>query len=202
MLRGIKPQVHRLPAGAWLARVYFAGGDHPTHWSRFRSFGPTQARFDHQLPDAAGAACEQTRSILYAAADGRTCLAEVFQDTRRIDRARNAPQLAVFRTRTALDLLDLTGSFTTRCGASMALNSGPRSRARPWAQAFYEAYPELLGLYYGSSMHGNAPAMALTDRAAALDPFRADPEFDRALADDRLLPLLKNAAADVGYALR
>ena len=194
--------VRTLNAGTVLARVYFTGGAFPTRWDVFRRFGPTNARYDHHLADAGGAAIEQDRSVLYAAADARTCLAEVYQHTRRIDRVRDAPWLVIFALRKPLRLLDLTGSYPTRCGASMAINTGPRARARAWAQQFYEQHDRLHGLYYASSMHANRPAIALTDRATAKSVLPPHPQFNRALADDLLLDVLKHAAADLGYGLR
>ena len=83
----------------------------------------------------------------------------------------------------------------------MAINSGNRVRARAWARAFYAAYPDLHGIYYGSSMNGNQPAIALTDRAEALAALAEYPEFNRPLADDALLDVLKHCANQLGYAL-
>ena len=194
--------VRTLDAGAVLARVYFIGGAYPTRWDAFRRYGPTNARYDHHHADASGNAIEQDSSVLYAAADARTCLAEIFQHTRRIDRVRNAPWLAIFALRKPLDLLDLTGSYPTRCGASMAVSTGLRARAREWARRFYDQHDHLHGLYYASSMHANQPAIVLTDRAAALGALAEHPQFNRALADDLLLDVLKHAARDLGYALR
>lgn len=194
--------IRTLDAGTTLARVYFVGGAHPTRWDVFRRYGPTLARFDHHLPDAGAGAVEQERSVLYAATDARTCLAEVFQHTRRIDRVRNAPWLAVFALRKPVRLLDLTGSYPTRCGASMAINSGPRAPARAWAQRFYDGHRDLHGLYYASSMHANQPAIVLNDRAVTISALPAHPQFNRALADDLLLDVLKHAAMDLGYGLR
>lgn len=194
--------IRTLDAGTTLARVYFTGGAHPTRWDVFRRFGPTNARYDHHLPDAAAAATEQDRSVLYAATDASTGLAEVFQHTRRIDRVRDAPWLVIFALRKPLLLLDLSGSYPTRCGASMAINTGPRARARAWAQRFYDQHDRLHGLYDASSMHANKPAIVLTDRAAAKGALPPHPQFNRALADDLLLDVLKHAAADLGYGLR
>ena len=42
--------------------------------------------------------------------------------------------LVVFDTAAPLKLLDLTGDFVTRMGASMAIHSGSRIRAREWAR--------------------------------------------------------------------
>jgi hypothetical protein len=200
-LRAIERDTVSLARGTALARVYFTAGPHPTRWNQFRRFGPTNARFDHHAADARGQPVAQARAILYCAASAVTCFAEVFQETRRIDRVRKAPWLAVFRLERDLELLDLTGPYPTRAGASMAINSGNRVRARAWASAWYEAFPDLHGIHYASSMNANEPAIALTDRAEKLEPLAAHPEFNRPLADDALLDVLKHAAARLGYGL-
>lgn len=188
------PELKRVPAGTVLWRVYLRGGPHPTSWSQFRSYGPVPSgRFDHHDPPPH----RQERAILYAAIEGPTCLAEVFQDTRVIDRHRNDPWLAAFVTAGALDLLDLTDTWPTRVGASMAINSGPRSRAQHWARAIYDAYPVVHGLYYPSSMDGSRPAVALFERASAAIP--KHPQLNRALAEPPLLVPIANAAARFGY---
>ncbi len=199
-LRDITPQTLLLPADTKLARIYFAAGPHPLHWNQFRSFGPTAARWDHHLPNAHGAGVEQARAVYYCAPDVDTCAAEVFQTTRRIDRTRNAPGLVVFALREAVTLLDLRGTFATKIGASMAIHSGPRSRARAWAREFYDAYPDLQGLYYGSSMNGHAPAVALNERAQRAMP--EQPQFHRALNDDMLVEVLQQIALRLSYGLR
>jgi hypothetical protein len=144
----------------------------------------------------------QSRGIYYAARDAKTCLAEAFQATRRIDRVFQAPWLVVFETLGDLKLLDLTGDFATRMGASMAIHSGSRGRARAWARDLYEAYPEIQGILYAASMHGGRPAMALNERVLTAPLFPDHPLFHRALADDVMLDPLRHAAHDLGYALR
>jgi hypothetical protein len=141
----------------------------------------------------------QDRRILYVAAQIRTCLAEVFQRRRHIDTSFGHPWLVGFALAAPLRLLDLTGAWPTRAGASMAINSGPRPRARRWSRAIYVAYPAAQGLYYASSMDGNAPAVALFERAAPALP--AHPFFHRALADQLLQPALAGAAEELGYTL-
>lgn len=201
-VRSVPAVVRTLPQGTTLARIYFSGGLHPVRWNEFRHYGPTNARFDHHLPDRHGAPSEQRRSVLYCGGNALTCLAEVFQQTRRIDRVRDAPWLAVFELRRTVRLLDLTGVYPTRAGASMAINSGSRVRAREWACRFYEACEDLDGIHYASSMHANEPAIVLNDRAEIDLCLPPHPRFNRALADDALLDVLKHAAVTVGYALR
>ena len=201
-IQNTPPEVRTLPKGAVLARVYFSGSARPTRWNEFRQYGPTNARLDHHLLDKRGEPWVQERSVLYCAGNAVTCLAEVFQQTRRIDRVRDARWLAIFELQRSARLLDLTGTYPTRVGASMAINSGSRVRAREWAQRFYEAYEDLHGIYYASSMHANQPAIALNDRAEKTQTLPAHPRFNRALADDALLDVLKHAAAALGYGLR
>jgi len=199
-LRDIAPETFVLPADTKLTRIYCATGPHPSHWNQFRSFGPTAARWDHHLPNARSAGFEQKRAVYYCAPEVDTCAAEVFQSTRRIDRTRNAPGLVVFALREAVTLLDLRGTFATKIGASTAIHSGPRSRARAWARELYDAYPDIQGLYYGSSMNGHAPAVALNERAQRAMP--EQPQFHRALNDDMLVEVLQQIALRLSYGLR
>ncbi len=52
-----------------------------------------------------------------------------------------------------------------------------------------------------TSMHANAPATVVTDRAEVLDVILKHPSFHRALADPVLLTILRNAARMLGYRL-
>jgi hypothetical protein len=177
-------------------RVYARGGDHPGVWNGFRRYGPVDtARFDHHLPPPR----EQERAILYAARDIPACLAEAFQATRTINRTRRAPWLVGFRTAAPLPLLDLHSAWPTRAGASMAIASGRRDRARRWSQAIYAAYPAAQGLWYPSSMYAARPCGALYERAAGALPAR--PSLHLALADPRLDAPLQHVAADINYRL-
>jgi hypothetical protein len=184
-----------IPAGAITWRIYFAGGSHPSTWNGFRFFGPLHARFDHHVPPPD----LQTRGILYAADGATTCLAEVFQATRVVDRSTRSPWLVAFRLARDVELLDLTGVWPTKAGASMAINTGPRPRARRWSAAIYAAYAHVDGLFYASSMHANRPAFALYERAQSTMP--ATPVFHRPLADPSLLNRLAAAATRLGYGI-
>ncbi len=203
-LAALPPLLRSIPAATRFGRIFSRGGTHPVGWNDLRHWGPTAARFDHHLPDAGGAPWLQPRGILYAAgaaAPGALaiCAAEVFQSTRIIDSRRNDPWFAVFATARALSLLDLGGLWATRAGASQALASGPRPRARRWSQAIFAAYPQIDGLYYPSSMAGGGAAVALYERAA--DALPAAPLFHRSLADPALSAPLSHAAQAIGYGL-
>ena len=114
-------------------------------WNAFRFVGPVNARWDHHLPKAEGPELQE-RGIYYAARDAKTSLAEAFQQTRRIDRAFRAPWLVVFEIVSPVLVLDLSGDFATRMGASMAIHSGNRERARGWAGDLYAAFEDIQGI--------------------------------------------------------
>jgi|TARA_R110000772_G_scaffold68025_1_gene150691 hypothetical protein len=199
-LRAIPPVLHHLPQGTTMARLCFVGSEFSTSWDTFRFYGPTTSRFDHQLPDEQGRARVQDRGIMYLATGEEaipTCLAEVFQATRLIDRRARDPVLSGFNLAGDLTLLDLTGPFATAIGASMAIHSGPRPRARRWAQQLYEAYPDIDGLLYCASMYGNAPAVALFERGARAIPKR--PVFHRELRDAVMANILTETGRVIGY---
>ena len=172
-LARLTPPTIIIPGASRLARVYHAGGRHPMTWNAFRHAGPL---------------------IYYAARDAKTVLGEAFQGTRRIDRAFRSPWLVVFATTAPLSVLDLTGDLAT-C-------SGSREQVRGWARDLYEAFKDIQGIQYASSMNGGAAALAFNERALKLPLFAAHPLFHRALADDVMLDPLKHAAQALGYALR
>ena len=196
-LRDVAPcqsEVFVLEAGTPVWRLY-CRRPHGTSWSAFRHAGPSvHARFDHHLDERTG------RSILYAADHPATCIAEVFQETRAIDPyAANVPRLAEFAFVADLRLLDVAGPWITRAGGSMAINAGLREAARRWSRAIYEAFPDIHGLRYASSMHANQPCYAFYDRAA---PSTASaPLFDEQLSHPELETLLDDAARTLGYTL-
>ena len=194
--------VRLLKPGMWLARIGFAGGDHPSAWSQLRHWGPGAGRFDHHLPDENGQPHQQQRGILYAAADYRTCIAEVFQQTRVVDVTLRLPYLAVWQNTAILQLLDLTGAFVTRMGASTAIHSGNRGRTRQWAQVLYAAWRELDGISYCSSMNGNAESFALNERALAKHPFPDRPASLRMLGDPLMANEMDDAAWRLGYIVK
>jgi len=152
---------------------------HPTTWREFRFDGPPpSARFDHHVAD-------ERRGLLYGARALVTCVAEVFQGSRLVDRVGADRCLAGFRLTRSVRLLDLTGA---------------RSRARAWARTIYEAYPRIEGIWYPSSMHGGNPALVLFERAETALP--STPDLDVPLSHPGLLPDLVRAAGSLGYLIR
>jgi hypothetical protein len=196
-LQAIRPAYRRLATGATIARIYPRGGRFPTTWRAFRHHGPlANARFDHHDPDRAG----EQRGVLYGAQDLGTCVAEVFQETRVVDRTADDRCLAAFQLTRPVRLLNLTGDWPTRAGASQAISSGPRGRARAWARAIYDAYPSVDGLRYRSSMRRGQPAVVLFERAEDAVPDVV--ALDIPLSHPGLLPDLARIANELGYLLR
>lgn len=179
-----------------LFRVYFQGGMYPMVWNAFRHYGPTESRFDHHEGPPPTL---QARGILYAAEKVDICLGEVFQDqnTRNIDRVRNGPWLVGFKLARDVRLLDLCGAWPTRAGASQAISSGQKARARRWSRRIYEDYPSIEGLCHISSLDGSRRCVTLYERAQ--DALPVAPDFHRALADPTILPIVDAAALRFGY---
>ena len=122
LLESLHPQVRTIPAGSVIWRVYFRGGLHPTNWKDFRHVGPIDARFDHHEENES---TRQDRAVMHGADHPTTCLADVFQKTRVVNRWHNDPWLVGFETGNPVRLPDLTGTFPTRAGASIGTDDGP-----------------------------------------------------------------------------
>jgi hypothetical protein len=184
-----------------LSRIYLAGGRYPSHWNDFRTVGPVAAaRFDPHPPTADGEPVDVPGcGVLYAAVELQTCLAESFQASRVVDRRTGRPWLVVFRSTRVLRLLDLTGTWPTRAGASQAISSGPRDRARSWARAIRSAYDDIDGVWYRSSMDRGQPAICLW--APARDAMPASPWAHLPLDAPGLTLPLARACRAVGYQL-
>jgi hypothetical protein len=182
-----------------LVRMHRSAGDHPAHWRDFRTVGPVAtARFDPHPVTGDGVAREASGyGVQYAGLSLRTCVAEIFQGARVVDRRTARPWLVVFKPTRPLHLLDLAGTWPTRAGASQALSTGPRDRARAWARAMFAAYDDIDGLWYRSSMDGGKPAVCLWERAR--DALPADPWAHVPLDAPSLLLPLTRAARKLGY---
>jgi hypothetical protein len=190
---GVGPDVTLLAGGSQWWRVYFAASAHPAAWNTFRNVGPvTTARFDHHLPPAA----VQARSVLYAAELGPICVAEVFQDRRRVSFDAE-PRLAAFTLARDVKVLDMTGLWPTRAGASQGIVSGPRARSQRWARTIANLF-DVEGILYRSSMHGCDLAIVLWNCPDALPPA---PDFDAPLTDPRLTSTLHRCAQSIGYSV-
>lgn len=148
-----------------LVRVFTALGNHPQFWNEFRYAGPlAHGRFDPQQPlNGSGPSADTQAGVLYFSLSVRTSIAEVFQTTSTVDRTTRSPHLVVLRPARTLRLLDLTGLWPTRAGASQEISSGPKKVTQEWTRVIRAAHPELDGVWYRSSMDSGDPAIALWD---------------------------------------
>ncbi|MDR7300380.1 hypothetical protein JOF55_000561 [Haloactinomyces albus] len=191
-----------LPVGTRLSRVFTSGGNHPQQWDTFRYAGPLpHARFDPHLPSTQGGpTVTREHGVLYFSLSVRTCIAEVYQATSTVDRKTRAPQLVVFRSRRTLRLLDLSGLWPTRAGASQAINNGPKERTQAWARCIRAAYPELDGLWYCSSMDAGHPSLCLWDPPGG-DALPESPDVLLSLDDPGLDVPLGRICTELSYTL-
>jgi hypothetical protein len=196
-MREAGPEEVILEEGTLLFRVYFQGGDHPGSWDEFRSFGPlVSARFDHHPSPQRD---HPDLGILYGAREVKTCVAEVFQQTRNINLRRRNPWLVGFELAHDVRLLDLLGNWPTRMGSSTQISSGRHSVVRGWSRDIYAAYPELHGVIYGSSMNAYREAVALYERGASALPTR--PVLHEPLSHPGLRADLERFKDDLGFGL-
>ncbi len=208
--RTIPPEIRTLRAGTGLLRVYRRAKGR--NWNTFRT-GETGGigRFD---PFGPGVVDGARRGIWYGAVGApgadrpeeclafAACLAEVFQQSRTImARRKDRFHVAAFRITRPLRLLDLSGRWPTRTGRASALLTSCENlaRAREWSCAFYEAYPELDGVYYPSSMCPPHPLVALYERAQ--DAFPADPAWNLPLWESGLWNALEKARKEINYSI-
>jgi hypothetical protein len=180
-----------------LWRVHRTAGAHVVPWNALRRYGPVAScRFDPQPPPPRVHAAE---GVTYLAITPQTALAEAFQTRRLVDRHLGAPSLVGLRLTRPVRLLDLSRTWPTRAGASQAISSGRRDVARAWARALREAFPDLEGVWYPSSMDGGGFCLALWEPAA--DAMPTAPVLSRPLTDPALADRLAAAAARMGYRL-
>ncbi|WGW10952.1 RES family NAD+ phosphorylase [Saxibacter everestensis] len=175
-----------------LWRLHATTGTYTLPWDRLRFYGPTPSRFDPQLEPPG----PSERGVTYASTEIVTVLAEAFQATRAIDAVTAGPHLTGWSPARSLTLLDLTGDWPLRHGASQALTSGIKSSCRAWARAIYDAFPEIDGLWSRSSLR-DGTVVALWTPAA--DSFPAAPTFSRPLSAPGLRERIWACAKTIGY---
>lgn len=181
-------------------RIHKTRGSYPTAWHDYRDHGPlTHCRWDPQPEPVKN---HPGISVLYAGYDLATCAAEIYQAAHRIDTATFAPYASSWKPVRPLNLLDLTGLWPLRAGASHALNSAPRSTCRNWARAIHEASVardnELDGLEVMSTLTGAPCAVLFGSSASALPRL---PAFTRPLTDAAVFSILDAFAQRLGWTI-
>jgi hypothetical protein len=179
-----------------LWRIHATTGEHVVPWNKLRHYGPLDGRFDPHDPPPH----EQAAGVLYLALDVPTCVAEVYQGTRVVNRHDRSPYLTGLRLTRTVHLLDLEGVWPTRAGASQAINStGRHDVTQGWARSIHHAFPVLDGLWHPSSMNAGLRCVTLFETAA--DALPADAEVSVPLSHPALADALAAMADGLGYAL-
>jgi len=183
------------PGMLW--RLHRTTGEHVLAWNTLRRYGPLPSmRWE---PHGGPQPGPHEEGVLYAASDIATSLAEIYQTTRLIDTRGGTPALTAWRPIRPLRLLDLTGTWPVRNGASAALPAAPRSSCRSWARATFTTWPDLDGLLVTSTMTGRVNTVLWN---AAADSFPPAPEFSRPLDHPVVWSLVQAAAGEINYRLR
>jgi len=185
-----------------LLRIYPSGGHYATNWSAFRYWGPApRMRFDHH---PGRPKVHRSRGISYAAAPWTTpagsqidplevAVLECYREKGVIDRNTDDPRYVLWAPTRSLRLLQLSdGNWLARAGGNGALTSGGRVVAREWSRAIYDAYPDVDGLIWSSSVLTGGRSIVLYERAQTALP--KAPLSDRALSDRALQPALARIA--------
>lgn len=155
-----------------LWRIHRTVGDHVLPWSALRHWGPNSTmRFDPHPPPATD---HPDVGVTYTALDIATAVTETFQQQRIIDTASGRPKATAWRPTRPLRLLNLTGDWALRNGASHSLASGPRATCRAWARTIAAKWTDLDGLWSQSTLTGRTNVTLWTP---ATDTFPTVPEF-------------------------
>ncbi len=178
-----------------LFTVYPTTGPYRRPWNRLRTWGPVASRWDPQPEPAAD---HPDNGVLYAAGDVTTSLAEVFQDRRAVTLSDHRA-LAGWRPTRPLRLLDLTGTWAVRNGASASLHAADKSTCRAWARQIRQTWPDLDGLHVPSTM---TLRPMLVVYAPAADSFPAWPAVARSLTHPDLAAMITDAADELGWPIR
>src|SRR4249919_2684642 len=139
-IRSVAPAYYELDPGKVLFRVHKDLGVHALSWDELRYFGPIRDfRFDPQPPGPPDVYPDE--GVMYVAEDVPTCLAEVFQRSRRI-KLDDQTVLTGFALNARGRFLDLTGGWPVRIGAAHAINgTNNKQRTKEWAVALRSCFP-------------------------------------------------------------
>lgn len=192
--------------GMVAVRLYRVDGAHPQSWDQFRFHGPLAGmRFDHQPPPTRD---HPHRGVMYAALGGPragadpldVAVLETFAERGVVPVSRGSHWLVLWRPTRRLRLLDLAGSnWLARAGGNAALMSGPRAVARRWARTIWNAYGELDGISWSSSVLPAGRSLVFFERAA--DAVPTHPLLHVPLQHPRLLAPLARIAEEYGLDL-
>jgi hypothetical protein len=186
-------ETRSLPRDTVLWRIHQTSSTHALPWNRVRTWEPIPtARWDpHPLPAGEHAPL----GAAYLGRDVPTCLAEVFQLTRFVDVDAGAPYVTAFRSRTDVELADLTGEWLLKAGGSAQLVFQQKDRTQAWAHAIHAAWPHLGGLVAPSAVFGGHEVVSVWSTAM----FPPTPELSVPLNSPAVLSDIAVAAKQIGF---
>lgn len=175
--------------------IHRTTGPYGRAWNTPRQWGPLKvSRWDpHEEPPS----LQPDRAVQYAAEDFTTSVAEVFQDFRSIPLDPDYSVAGWVPTR-PLSLLDLTGNWALRAGASTSLFAAPKSTCRAWSRKIFATWPDLDGLLVPSTMTQSRNIILF---ASAASSFPSAPELARSLADRALSPLIAHTSRELNWGI-
>lgn len=187
------------------ARIYSAGGSHPSAWGTFRTYGPVLGmRFDHHpRPPGVHPAC----GVSYAAVDWSPAgsadpLPCAVAETARglvVDRQTGSPWLTVFSPVRPVRLLLLSDTtWLARAHGNAALTSGATALSQLWARRIWTTY-DVDGLCWSSSPYPSGRSVVLFERAADALPRR--PAVNVPLTHPGLVAPLSRICGQLQYLL-
>lgn len=177
-----------------LFRIHSTAGAHPMQWNDLREFGPMASmRWDPQ-PSPAGV--HPGVGVAYVGTDVTTAFAEVFQSRRAINLTPHRA-LSAWIPERHLRLLDLTGLWPIKHGASASLHAAPKSTCRNWARSIHEQLGEQIDGLYAPSTMTLTPMVVLYSGSATAFPVA--PSFSRPLSHGAVRMLAIRAASALGW---
>lgn len=180
-----------------LWRVHATEGDHPQHWDELRTFGPIPGmRFDPQPPPMAD---HPGNGVMYTAASPVTAIAEVYQETRVIDRGYRGNTLAGWQPTRTLELLDLTSRWPVANKGVAAMQMSDKERTSAWSSAINAQFGAFLdGLYHHSSVDGQV-MITLFNRSEMYSSFPSRPSFSAPLSSAACDAIILDATDELDY---
>ena len=199
-----------VPAGSRVVRIHAHAGRYWQPWWEFRRAAiPNPGRFDaFDAPDVdgvsyfaiAGSDEERARVAVGETSAVATCLAEVVQEKRVLDRLDERSLLIACLTR-PLTLLDVSSDWVTGARAGTHVATAPKQRTSQWEASIAHRWPDLHGITWISAVRPPGRALVLWSPRASDELAAAEPQLHRALDDPYISPVLAWAADATGATL-
>jgi RES domain len=178
-----------------LWRIHRTIGVHRSRWDQLRAWGPVDSRWDPHPPPPGD---QPDAAVLYASTDVPTAFGEVFQHRRAIT-LTDQLNLAGWIPVRPLRLLDLTGTWPVRNGASASLHAAPKATCRRWAQVIRSTWPDIDGLWVPSTITLRNMVVLF---APGADSFPSGPSLSRPINHPGLAALVVESAQQLGWPVR